>query len=87
MTEAVKCKCGAKLDDRGRCPALCEPLRPPLPKYTGPTIIGLTHVGRLAMARCYGRSRHRLGAPNDDVRFTPAEPTSSAGGLTSEKCQ
>ena len=29
MTEAVKCKCGAKRDDRGICPALCEPPQPP----------------------------------------------------------
>jgi hypothetical protein len=50
MTEPAKCKCGVKLDDRGVCPALCEPLQPPLPKYTGPTTIGLTHVGRMARA-------------------------------------
>jgi hypothetical protein len=44
----IKCKCGATLDDRGRCPALCEPLPQPQPAYTGPAIIGATHIGRMA---------------------------------------
>jgi hypothetical protein len=44
----VRCKCGALLDVRGKCPALCEPLPLPQPSYEGPTIIGLTHIGRMA---------------------------------------
>ena len=42
------CKCGAKLGRSGKCPALCEPVPEPPPKYTGPERIGFTHIGRLA---------------------------------------
>ncbi len=42
------CKCGADLDKKGVCPALCEPVPQPPPVYTGPTVVGSTHIGRLA---------------------------------------
>lgn len=35
-----RCKCDAKLGRSGKCPALCQPLPHPLPKYDGPTMIG-----------------------------------------------
>lgn len=47
------CRCGAPLGRSGRCPALCEPVPEPPPPYTGPALIGLSHVGRLAApVRC-----------------------------------
>lgn len=42
------CKCGARLDRRGICPALCEPLEQPQPPYRGPQVVGRTHLGRIA---------------------------------------
>lgn len=42
------CKCGARLGRTGKCPALCEPVPEPTPKYTGPLVVGGTHLGRLA---------------------------------------
>lgn len=50
MTErslSLKCKCGAWLGRYGKCPALCEPVPQPPPIYTGPKVIGSTHLGRL----------------------------------------
>lgn len=41
-------KCGAVLDKAGVCPALCKPPASPPPPYTGPAVIGLTHIGRMA---------------------------------------
>lgn len=43
-----RCKCGAGLDRKGRCPALCEPVPAPPPEYTGPKVVGSTHIGKLA---------------------------------------
>jgi hypothetical protein len=40
--------CGEQLGRNGKCPALCEPLPLPQPKYTGPLVVGSTHIGRLA---------------------------------------
>lgn len=42
------CKCGAQLGRSGKCPALCEPVPQPAPKYTGPLVVGRTHMSRLA---------------------------------------
>lgn len=42
-----KCACGATLGRDGKCPALCQPVPEPLPKYTGPAVIGLSHTARL----------------------------------------
>ena len=41
------CKCGAMLGRSGACPALCEPVPEPPPKYTGPAVVGSTHIGSL----------------------------------------
>ena len=41
------CKCGTRLGRTGKCPALCEPVEVPPPKYTGPAVIGGTHLGNL----------------------------------------
>jgi hypothetical protein len=43
-----RCKCGAKLGRNGKCPAICEPVTEPAPEYRGPTVVGLTHIGRMA---------------------------------------
>lgn len=40
--------CNAPLDRAGKCPALCHQPPAPPPKYDGPEIIGLTHIGRIA---------------------------------------
>lgn len=40
--------CGEMLGLNGKCPALCEPVPTPPPVYTGPVIVGSTHLGRLA---------------------------------------
>lgn len=45
---AGHCKCGARLGRSGQCPALCEPVPAPLPKYDGPKLVGRTHIGRMA---------------------------------------
>jgi hypothetical protein len=54
MTDAATiephCKCCAKLGRNGKCPALCEPVTEPAPKYHRPAVVGLTHLGRLAGA-------------------------------------
>ena len=50
MTARLECKCGAKLDKQGRCPALCQPVKSPPPKYDGPAIVGQTHLGQIAKA-------------------------------------
>jgi hypothetical protein len=42
------CKCGVQLGRNGKCPALCEPVPDAPPVYTGPLVIGRTHIGRLA---------------------------------------
>lgn len=47
-TAAVCGKCGAALGRSGKCPALCEPVPTPAPRYTGPLVIGRTHLGRLS---------------------------------------
>jgi hypothetical protein len=41
------CKCGARLGRSGKCPALCEPVPEPPPRYTGPKVVGHTHLGRI----------------------------------------
>lgn len=44
----VYCGCGAKLDPKGLCPALCTPIIGPQPRYTGPIVAGQrTHLGKL----------------------------------------
>lgn len=42
-----KCKCGATLGREGKCPRLCEPVPQPPPVYTGPMVVGLTHIGKI----------------------------------------
>jgi hypothetical protein len=41
-------KRGATLGRNGKCSALCEPVTEPAPEYRGPTVVGRTHLGRLA---------------------------------------
>ena len=46
-TATGACRCGAPLGRSGKCPALCEPVPAPPPAYTGPPVVGSTHVGRM----------------------------------------
>lgn len=39
--------CGTPLGRTGKCPALCEPVPAPPPKYEGDPIIGRSHTTRL----------------------------------------
>lgn len=43
-------RCGVALGRAGKCPALCEPVEAPPPKYTGELIVGGTHIGNLVRA-------------------------------------
>ncbi len=64
---ATHCKCGAALGRSGKCPALCEPVPQPPPKYDGPAVVGRTHTSRLAApAYVPPPARYRLGSR---VRF------------------
>jgi hypothetical protein len=40
-------QCGVRLGRSGKCPALCEPVEQPAPKYTGAPMIGRTHLGNI----------------------------------------
>jgi hypothetical protein len=59
------CKCGAPLGRSGKCPALCEPVPQPAPKYDGPAVVGRSHTARLA-APVYAARPYRRG---ERIRF------------------
>jgi hypothetical protein len=51
MSEKPTCeRCGVPLGRNGKCPALCEPVPARPPAYTGPRLVGRTHIGRMARA-------------------------------------
>lgn len=63
----MKCaNCGVSITKGKVCPALCEPVPKPLPKYKGPEWIGLTHMSRLG-APVYIADGNWIGAKSDDA--------------------
>jgi len=57
-----RCNCGAVLGRYGKCPALCEPVPDPAPRYSGPMVVmpspKHTHTGRLGAPVWTPSSRH-----------------------------